>query len=94
LTSVPGVEASLQLDASGGFHGSTGCAPVAGSAAVHANRITFSVAGDPPPACTGPAVTIASAVLGVVRGEVTYRIEARRLTLTDASGAGLELQAD
>jgi heat shock protein HslJ len=94
VSSVPGVEAFLQLDASGGFRGSTGCAPVAGSAAVHANRITFSIAGDPPPACTGPAAMVASAVLGVVRGEVTYRIEARRLTLTDASGAGLELQAD
>lgn len=94
VSSVPDVEAFLQLDASGGFRGSTGCAPVAGSAAVHANRITFSIAGDPPPACTGPAAMVVSAVLGVVRGEVTYRIEARRLTLTDASGAGLKLRAD
>jgi heat shock protein HslJ len=89
----PGVEAFLQLDPAGGFHGSTGCAPVAGSAAVHGDQITFAVTGDPPPACTGPAATVASAVLGVVSGEVSYRIEARKLTLTDAGGAGLELQA-
>jgi heat shock protein HslJ len=95
VSSMPsGVEAYLQLDTSGGFRGSTGCAPVAGSAAVHADRITFSTTGDPSPACTGPAAMLASAVLGVVRGEVSYRIEARRLTLTDANSEGLELRAD
>jgi heat shock protein HslJ len=92
VSSVPsGVEAYLRIDAAGHFEGSTGCAQLSGSAAVHADRITFSTTGDPSPGCTGTATTLASAVLGVLHGEVGYRIEARRLTLTNANGDGLEL---
>ncbi len=94
VSSVPsGVEAYLQLDSAGGFQGSTGCAQIAGSATVRADRITFVMPTGPSPRCTGPAATLESAVLGVLRGEAVYQIEATRLTLTGANGAGLGLRA-
>jgi heat shock protein HslJ len=94
VSSVPaGVEAYLQLDTAGGFQGSTGCVRITGSAAVRAERITFSLGNTPSLGCTGAAAALQSAVLGVLRGEVGYRIEATRLTLTGADGAGLGLRA-
>jgi heat shock protein HslJ len=88
-----GVQADVRIDTGGTVAGSTGCGRLTGSAAVHGNRITFSVTSSPSPGCTGKAAEFASTVLGVLQGEVSYRIEAQRLTLTNSDRTSVELWA-
>jgi heat shock protein HslJ len=45
-------------------------------------------------ACTEPAATVESAVVGVLEGTITYEIEDDQLTLTHPGGNGLTLQAE
>ena len=44
-------------------------------------------------ACPPGIMRLEAAVLGVVEGEVTFEIDADRLTLTHPSGKGLQLRA-
>jgi heat shock protein HslJ len=92
-SSIPGDrEAVLRFDGSGRFTGSTGCVEVTGTARVLSDTIRIAVDGEPvcEPADAQP---LHDAVLRTLRGDVGYRIEARRLTLTGPGGWGLGLAA-
>jgi heat shock protein HslJ len=82
--------------AGGRVTGSTGCNSLGGPATISGQTISF---GDGPittkMACAGDGVMkLEAGVLATLRGDVTYKIEAGRLTLTHPGGAGLQLVAD
>jgi heat shock protein HslJ len=92
--SVPqSVTADLTLGADGHASGSTGCRPYAADFTSTATRITFGPVTTGKNACTAETVDLDRAVLAVLTGTVAYHVDASRLTLTAASGAGIGLVA-
>jgi heat shock protein HslJ len=91
--SVPaGVQATLTFGADGRLTGSGGCNQLTGSYTATGDRITFTAVGSTKMACPGgERDRVERAVMAVLRGEVTYTIEANRLTLTAPDGTGLGL---
>lgn len=77
--------------ADGKVTGSDGCNSLFGDATISGDTITFGPIGTTKKAC--PGVQGSDGVLKVLTGEVTWRIDHNVLTLTSASGAGLQLQA-
>ena len=78
--------------ADGKVTGSDGCNRISGSAEISGDVITFGPIASTKMAC--PGVQGTEAVHEALTGEVTWRIDYNVLTLTSASGAGLQLQAD
>lgn len=78
--------------ADGKVTGSDGCNRISGSATIAGDMITFGPIASTKMAC--PGVQGTEAVHQALTGEVTWRIDYNVLTLTNASGAGLQLQAD
>lgn len=89
----PAITADLILTTDGHVSGTTGCRGFAGSYTATATTVTFSRLGTGKRSCASDTVQMDRAVLAALTGTVTYRIDADRLTLTAASGAGLGLAA-
>lgn len=77
--------------ADGKVTGSDGCNRLSGSAEISGDVITFGPIASTKMAC--PGVQGTEAVRKALTGAVTWRIDYNVLTLTSASGAGLQLQA-
>ena len=93
VSSVPaGHEAHLVFDGDR-FEGWTGCDQVSGTAVQIPGGLRFGDVTRPGARCDGTAAALESAVLAVLDGDVTARIEADLLTLTHPSGRGLQLRA-
>jgi heat shock protein HslJ len=93
--SVPaGTTAFLVFAADGGVTGSTGCNNFSTRAKVADNKITFAGMITTKMACEDAANALDRAVLRVLQqNPVTYRNEARHLTMTAPDGGGLRLVA-
>jgi heat shock protein HslJ len=74
----------------GGFNG---CNQFGGKARVTNDTIRFGSIISTQIACEQPAADVERSVMGVLDGEVSYRIEGRRLTLEHPSGRGLVFTA-
>jgi heat shock protein HslJ len=92
-SSVPPATANLILTTDGHVSGNTGCRGFSGSYTATATTVTFSSLGTGKRSCASDTVRMDRAVLAALTGTVTYHIDAGRLTLTAASGAGLGLTA-
>jgi heat shock protein HslJ len=94
VSSIPaGVQAHLLFAADGTVTGSTGCNQLNTKATVEGLKITFSPVITTKIACQDERASVEKAVLRVLGQPVTYRIEARSLTLTGADGHGIRLTA-
>ncbi|MBB5870800.1 heat shock protein HslJ [Allocatelliglobosispora scoriae] len=95
VSSVPtGEQAYVVLTDDGKATGSTGCNQFGASAVEADGRITFSQVRSTKMACPGGGDVLERAVLAVLgAGPLTWRIDADKLTLTAATGAGLDLRA-
>lgn len=92
-SSMPaGVRAHMIFEEAGRVSGSTGCNSFSARFEVRGSEITFSGLAVTRKACGPNADQVERAVLGVLEGEVAYRIEAAALTLTAPSGSGLGLR--
>ncbi len=81
------------LTADGHVSGNTGCCGFSGSYTATATTVTFSRLGTGKRSCASDTVHMDRAVLAALTGTVAYHIDADRLALTNASGAGLRLTA-
>lgn len=94
-SSIPqGAVAQLQLNADGTFTGNTGCNHMGGGAVIAAPTIRFAGVFTTKMACEDGRMRLEQAVLGVLRDDVSYEIEADVLRLRHASGKGLDLRAE
>ncbi|WP_020392638.1 META domain-containing protein [Kribbella catacumbae] len=73
--------------------GSTGCNEFQGIVAKTAGKLTFGELSTTRKACTGDDAKLEQTVLGALKGELTYTIEADRLKLRAPDGNGLDLTA-
>jgi heat shock protein HslJ len=91
VASVPGgVRATLTFTPDGQVQVDAGCNTGGGTAGVQGDRITFGPIGTTKRACEAPAAAVESAVLGVLgQGQVTFAIDASRLTIVAPNGTGL-----
>jgi heat shock protein HslJ len=93
-SSVPaGAEASITFEDGDRFGGSTGCNGMGGTATIHGQTISFSDVITTKMACDPDRNRLERAVLSVLDGDTTYRIEADRLSLNNPNGHGLGLRA-
>jgi heat shock protein HslJ len=91
-SSVPqGTEAHLTFTDDGKVTGNTGCNQLTGTAKQSGDKIVFANIATTKMVCPGAANELEKAVLAVLDGEVTMKIDANRLTLKHASGKGLQL---
>lgn len=74
--------------------GNTGCNTLSGNFSQKDGTITFSNIATTKIACPGDLGALERAVLDVVEGEVTVRIDADRLTLVHVTGQGLHLRSN
>lgn len=86
-------EAYFQIDEKGEVSGSTGCNGFGGSAEVGDDVITFEPLIATKKACSGELGQIDSAMLGVLRGDVTTEVVGEEITLTNADGDSLTMHA-
>lgn len=86
-------EAYLQIQDDGKVQGNTGCNGFGGTAEVGSEAITFSPLISTKMACEGDIGAMDSAMLQVLRGEVTFEVAGDVMTLTNASGDTLALAA-
>lgn len=91
-SSIPqGAEAHLTFTEDGKVTGNTGCNQLTGSAKQSGNKIVFTAIATTKMLCPGAANELEKAVLAVLDGEVTMKIDANRLDLKHPSGKGLQL---
>ena len=96
VSSVPqGAEAFVVFSETeqDGFGGNTGCNGMGGKAVVAETTIEFSEVITTKMFCEDERGDLERAVIEVLDGEVTYKIEADRLTLNHPTGKGLMLKA-
>jgi heat shock protein HslJ len=94
-SSIPqGDAAHVLLNADGTFTGNTGCNSMGGGAVIAAPTIRFAGVFTTKMACEEARMRLEQAVLGVLRDDVSYEIEADQLRLRHASGKGLDLRAE
>ncbi|WP_051426509.1 META domain-containing protein [Jiangella gansuensis] len=86
-------EAWFEIGENGDVTGSTGCNGFSGAAEVGDASITFQPLISTRRGCSGELGEIDNAMLSVLRGEVTAEISGDVLTITNAEGGTLTLQA-
>jgi heat shock protein HslJ len=92
--SVPrSTEAHLVFRDGDRVEGSTGCNTFSGTATRQGDTVRFSRIAVTRIGCSGDVGRLEAAVLAVLDGPATLRIEADRLTLTRPDGRGLQLRA-
>jgi heat shock protein HslJ len=89
--------AFLEFAAGGTFTGKTGCATLTGTSTVEGNTITVGAVQRGERPCEGLYLDLAAkldqAVMATLTGTVTFKIDARTLTLQGPNGNGLVLSA-
>lgn len=91
--SVPaGAEAFLQFEGDR-MAGHTGCNSFGGKAVHSPGKVVISEVAATKKACGGELDALEAAVLAVLDGEVTVKIDADRLDLLNANGKGLQLRS-
>jgi heat shock protein HslJ len=90
-----GAEAHVVFGDGDRFRGSTGCNAMGGRSLVHDDTptITFSEVITTKMACADDRMRLERAVLGTLRGDVAYEIDADVLRLDGPDGHGLRLRA-
>jgi heat shock protein HslJ len=92
VASVPhGTGAYLTFDSAGHISGSTGCAPITGTAHIGSTTITVSSLAPAKGTCAPQAAAVDAAIRNTLRGSVGYTIQAGTLTLTNPDGHSLRL---
>lgn len=90
-SSTPGAQ-NAHLTISGErVTGSTGCNDFQGIVSQAAGKLTFGELGTTRRACDGDAAALEKAILGTLKGEVSYTIDSNRLSLRAPNGTGLDL---
>ncbi|MGH3739265.1 MAG: META domain-containing protein [Micromonosporaceae bacterium] len=93
-SSLPqGVKAHLNFNTEGKITGNTGCNHLGGGYTEADGTLTFDTIGVTKMACGGAKDTVEKAVLAVLDGTVSYRIDGETLILTHPSGKGLRYRA-
>ena len=94
-SSVPAGEAYVVFEDGDHFQGNTGCNGMGGNSVVHedSSKITFSEVISTKMACNDDRMRLERAVLGTLKGDVDYRIDAAFLRLDAPNGHGLRLRA-
>jgi heat shock protein HslJ len=94
VASVPhGISAYLTIDSAGHMSGSTGCAPITGTAHIGSTTITVASLAPAKGTCPPQAAAVDAAIRDTLRGSVGYTIQAGTLTLTNPDGHSLRLRA-
>ena len=94
-SSIPqGAVAHVLLNADGTFTGNSGCNSMGGGAAIATPTIRFTGVYTTKMACEDARMRLEQSVLGVLRDDVSYEIEADLLRLRHTSGKGLDLRAE
>jgi len=75
----------------GKVSGSTGCNDLSGPATVAGDKITFGAIATTRRGCPNDIATVEDAVLRVLRGSVTFKIESSTLSLRHPNAHGLDL---
>jgi len=91
-STTPAAASAWVLFDKGTVQVSAGCNSGSGTYSVSGSTLRISDIATTRKACEPEIMTLENAVLGVLRGEVTYSIDADRLTLKQASGRGLQLR--
>lgn len=86
-------EAYFQIDENGDVTGSTGCNGFSGSAEVSDSTISFSPLISTRRGCSGDLGQIDASMLQVLNGDVTVEAAGEVITITNAEGDTLTLQA-
>ncbi|PZF84438.1 META domain-containing protein [Jiangella anatolica] len=86
-------QAYFEIDENGDVTGSTGCNGFSGAAEVSDAGITFEPLISTRRGCSGDLGQIDSSMLQVLRGETTVEVAGDTLTITNADGDSLTLQA-
>ncbi|MFB6713513.1 MULTISPECIES: META domain-containing protein [unclassified Streptomyces] len=86
-------EARIVFGKDGSVHGSFGCNGFRGRATVSGSTITFDSVDSTKMMCPDPRMKLERAVLAVLDGKTTYRIDHRSLSLTAENGEGIGASA-
>ncbi|MFE6663902.1 META domain-containing protein [Streptomyces sp. NPDC057697] len=86
--------ARLTFGADGSVRGALGCNSFRGTAEITGTTVTFGPVESTRMMCPDPAMKLERALLAVLDGRTTYRIDHRTLTLTAANGDGLGATAE
>lgn len=82
-------KARLTFGEDGSVRGTLGCNSFRGTAEVTGSTITFGPADGTKMMCPDPGMKLERALLAILDGRTTYRIDHRTLSLTAANGEGL-----
>ncbi|MFF1833588.1 META domain-containing protein [Streptomyces sp. NPDC058231] len=96
VSSLPGGAertARLTFGKDGSVAGSAGCNHLRGAATVSGPAITFGRINGTKMMCPGPRMKLERALLAILDGRTTYRIDHRTLTLTASNGKGFSATA-
>ena len=85
--------AHLTFGKDGSVRGNLGCNNFTGTVKISGSTITFGRLATTRMMCAGTAQTLESHLLKVLKGDVTYKLQHRSLTLTAANGSGLSATA-
>ncbi|WP_083460066.1 META domain-containing protein [Jiangella muralis] len=86
-------QAYFEIGENGDVTGSTGCNGFSGSAEVSDSSITFQPLISTRRGCSGDLGQIDNSMLAVLSGEVTVEVSGDALTITNAEGESLTMQA-
>ncbi|MFE9737830.1 META domain-containing protein [Streptomyces sp. NPDC006477] len=92
LPAGSGGKARIVIGADGRVSGNLGCNNFAATSRIDEKARTLTVDGPATTTrmmCTGPQMTLETKLYELLDGQLTYRLDHRTLTLTDASGEGL-----
>jgi heat shock protein HslJ len=84
---APNVETSLVFGEDGKVSGSMGCNQFGGSYETKGDQISFGPLAATLMACPEPAMSQETAVLAILSGTVTYKLDGNSLTLTGQDGS-------
>ncbi|MFJ2917205.1 META domain-containing protein [Streptomyces sp. NPDC087307] len=82
-------KAWLTFGEDGSVRGGLGCNSFRGTAQVTGSTLTFGPAGGTKMMCPDPGMKLERALLAILDGRTTYRIDHRTLSLTSPNGEGL-----
>ncbi|MFE9947989.1 META domain-containing protein [Streptomyces sp. NPDC005531] len=93
LPAGAGKKAQLTFGKDDSVQGSPGCNQIRGTATVSGSAITFGRINGTKMMCPDPQMKVERALLAILDGRTTYRIDHRTLTLTAANGEGFSATA-
>ncbi|MFI8963102.1 META domain-containing protein [Streptomyces sp. NPDC053493] len=86
-------KAKLTFGKDGRLTGSLGCNRVTAPAQITGSRITLGAIATTRMICTGPEMDLETKLYDALDGPLTFRLDHRTLTVTDADGQGFTAQA-